>query len=879
MANKIQSDKMQWELSIKDSEAQRNIANLAKANKDLEKSNKEIRLEMARLEAQGKRNSDEWRSLNGVLKSNNLEIGNNSKLIAENEKQLGLQNMTMNQLKKRYQELQKEMNNTSKAADPEAWNSLKSKLDETKGAMANLAGGTQKAEGVMVSWGSAIKIGLMGALASLGQKVLSTVGDLFSLEKIISTTQTTGDKYQATMAGLEGAFDQFRRTLATMDFSNFLQNITEAYEVSKKVAEMLDELFERQNSFKIQNVETMAVIEDLYETMNNVNKTYAERQAAGEKIKELTEKDAALQKEILQQEADAYKLKLVSVTKMKDEEIDFLIVKYNENKKILNQASELIKLESELSYMQKNRVKNVGETTVTLYSDEEINSVKNRINDFKKLNQGVDEAAKILGKYNLANDGIISKFVDTTVKVMSVEVEAQKSLRRVERSINTMTKSIADETLRQRKEIAAKSKQEQERLYKEEIEGADKANKEKLISLREMYLAGHISQKEYNAQVEALEYQLIESKIAINLKFSRNIEDLQNQMLIKQIDKIEKFKAALEKLKKEADDAVKKGIAEDSKKQTSELDNQINDAFAFMQKAAETASGVIDSQKTKLQSLQDKYDEDLLALKDSLNLKMLTEQQYNQAVQDMDNEAWKSRFEINSKGAKKVLDLIVEGLNIASQVSSQLQQIEFTKLETQKNRELSLYGDSYDKRAEIEQKYEQKKLEVQQKYADIDMGIKIAQAIASGALGAMTAISQLGVLAGPAVAVIGAMTALQVGMIVAQRNAIKSQTIAGSSGSFGGERMVLGSSQQSSQVQIPGAQKQASSSQISAINSTKGETAEKNNAAISNQSGVMNEISGFLKDLRNNPIAAYTVLSQQEAKKEQFERIKQEGSL
>lgn len=885
MANKIQSDKLQWELSIKDSEAQRNIANLAKANKELEKSNKEIRLEMARLEAQGKKNSIEWRNLNGVLKSNNIEIGNNSKLIAENEKQLGLQNMTMDQLKKRYKELQKELNSTSKATDPESWNSLKSKLDETQVAINDLSGKTQKAEGVMVSWGSAMKIGLMGILAGLGQKVLSFVGDVFSLEKIINSTQSTGDKFAHTMAGLENAFSYFRLTLATMDFSNFSENLMEAYRIAAEVTAQLDEIFERLNSFKIQDIKVQAEIEGLYEVMNNVNKSYQERQVAAERIKELTMSQANLQTEIYSQEADAYQKMIKNRTQLNDQQLEFYIDEYNKNRNVIKQAEELISLENEV-----NRLRQVGRSQSSagdaraLQSNKEYEQSKKNLELFEATNaaqiNGIKQVAQIARGYDRANDEFIQKYVESRVKMMSVDVEAAKSLRRVDRQINTMVKSIADEALRQRKEIASKSKQEQERLYKEEVDAADKANKEKLLSLREMYIAGQISQKEYNAQVESLENELIQSKISINLKFSRDIEDLQNQLLLKQIEKIEKFKAALEKLKKEADDAFNKGISENTKKQTSDIDSEINDALQFMEHAAKTAGSVIESQKTKLQEVQDKYDEDLIALKDALNLKMLTEQQYNQAVQEMDNEAWKSRFEINSKGAKKVLDLVLEGLNIASQVSSQLQQIEFTKLETQKNRELSLYGDSYEKRAEIEQKYEQKKIEVQQKYADIDMGIKIAQALASGAQGAMTAVAQLGVLAGPAVAMISAMTALQVGMIIAQRNAIKSNSAGSGSGSFsGGDRMVLGSSQQSSSVQLPVAQKPVAGSQINTINTSKSEPSEKSTAAINNQAGVLNEVAGLLKDLRNNPIAAYTVLSQQEAKKEQFERIKQEGSL
>ena len=93
------------------------------------------------------------------------------------------------------------------------------------------------------------------------------------------------------------------------------------------------------------------------------------------------------------------------------------------------------------------------------------------------------------------------------------------------------------------------------------------------------------------------------------------------------------------------------------------------------------------------------------------------------------------------------------------------------------------------------------KREIQQKYADIDMGIKLAQAAAAGALGIMVAISQLGALAGPAIAIISATTAMQMALIIAQRNAIKNQSTNLSGTSNGKTRSV--SSSNLSGVAVP----------------------------------------------------------------------------
>ena len=887
MAKKLQSDKMQWELSIKDSEAQRNITSLTRANKELEKSNKQIRLEMARLEAQGKRNSQEYIGLQGVLKQNNIEISHNSKLIKENESKLGLQNMTMNQLRKRYQELQREMNNTSKAADPKAWESLKSQLDDTKDAMNDLGGKTQKTEGVMISWGSALKVGLMGILAGFGQEVISGIRNLLDFEKIINSNQATGDKFAATMAGLKNAFDTFRVSLATMDFSNFTKNLKSAYNVAYEATMIMDELFERQNSFRIQDVKIKAEIEDLYADMNNVNLSYQKRQEASKKIQVLTEQQSTKQKSIYEDEARAQRLLLEDRTKLSEEQLQFFVDEYNNNREVIQQAAEYLALQDKI---KEARNKSRGTQTsygVTVYSDysEEIKKAELDMEAFKLKNSqvlsSIKQVAEITRGYNRSNDELVSNYVESKVKMMSVDVEAAKSLRRVINNENSMLKGIATEAAARQKEIAQQSVKQQEESYNKEIAAAQKANNEKLTGYKEMLIAGHMSQEEYNRKLEALEEELVEKKIEINMVYSKSIDELQSQLLDRQIERINRFKTKLDAIRKQIDDTLDKSVEKSYKTDSDKISAEIDESLSYMDKAAAKASEYFKERKSELDGQKELHSAELQELQDALDLKMLSEEQYHEAVKKLDQESWQKRFDINSKGARKVLEVVSEALAIAASVITQMQEVEMTKLEGQKQRELSLYGDSYEKREEIEQKYEEKKLEIQQKYADMDMAVKIAQALANGALGIMTAIAQLGPLAGPAIAIISATTAAQVAMIAAQRMAIKNaSTGAGRSSGGIGTRTVIGSQEANAtpvaQVQ---AQQPVNSSQISAINDARGESFTGQTNTANAQLGIMKELSGYLKDLRDNPITAYTVLSQHEAKKNQLERFKKEGSL
>ena len=131
--------------------------------------------------------------------------------------------------------------------------------------------------------------------------------------------------------------------------------------------------------------------------------------------------------------------------------------------------------------------------------------------------------------------------------------------------------------------------------------------------------------------------------------------------------------------------------------------------------------------------------------------------------------------QLRIEAAERIASAINSVVNSIADLYQTLRDAEFDQLERQKEQELRLYGNTADKRAEIEQKFEKEKLELQIEYADKDMAIKILQTVSAGALAAIQAVAQLGPIAGPiAAALIAATTAIQIGTIIAQRNALKS---------------------------------------------------------------------------------------------------------
>ena len=135
-----------------------------------------------------------------------------------------------------------------------------------------------------------------------------------------------------------------------------------------------------------------------------------------------------------------------------------------------------------------------------------------------------------------------------------------------------------------------------------------------------------------------------------------------------------------------------------------------------------------------------------------------------------------------------------QALQAASQLTSQIFEMEANQLEAAKQKELAAVGDNAEEKERIEQEYAQKELDLKKKQADADAAIQSASLWVNTAMGIATAWStsmQLGPIAGPIMAAVLtaallATAGIQQANIIAQRDAIKNQTLESSGGSSAG---------------------------------------------------------------------------------------------
>lgn len=139
MASKnLSVDEIQYIVSAKTQEAQKEIYELTKAGKALRKEESLRKQEMISLEAQGKKTSKRYRNLEAECKNYSTQIRDNNKKIEEATRKLDVNAMSMSQLQQRAKQLRRELNQIPKALNPQLYDSYEKQLQKVNGRMVLL---------------------------------------------------------------------------------------------------------------------------------------------------------------------------------------------------------------------------------------------------------------------------------------------------------------------------------------------------------------------------------------------------------------------------------------------------------------------------------------------------------------------------------------------------------------------------------------------------------------------------------------------------------------------------------------------------------------------------------------------------------------------
>ena len=886
---------LEAEITVTDSEFQEKIKESRNDAITLRKELENLNRAYAILQAQQKHNTEEGKELHKIIKDKSKQLKEAEGKVKSYTAALDMNSMSANQLKQRIGEVTRALHNTSKKLNPDAWKKYNSELKDLRARYKEVTAGTEEVSGSFSKIFSMLpaKTTFFSAIAS---------GAIGILKGASEETQVLGDMVQHTFTGIQWSYKSMLQTFSTGDWSHLFSNMLNAYSAGKQFQSVLDEVFELQNSQTIQETKIQNEIALQQELMDNVNLSNQQRIAAANKIIELYDEIGKIRKTTAQVEMDAYNQQYTHFTKMSDAEKEFFIDNYHANRQTITDATKLLELQQQLEDQKKasQSTRTAGGDRGWSFSNIDYSSdiaateaAIQELNDkYKETPQVLASAASAIQKYNLTNDEVILGYVNSYNKWLGVDGEVSRMQRRALRQRNTLVKQIGTETAQAEKDLATKTEKEKKESYDKEVLAAQDAYSRQIQEAKLAYDNMEIDHKEYAARIESAELEHISKKIQINALYGKSTDALYKQLADKQIATMKAEEAEMAKVIAQMDADVQK-----------QIQTELQEFKRLSGKSKKMFPGV---------GSEGELNTELADLQAMLDMKLITEEQYEQKRLEMIKEyEQQERAQKANKFAGEVQEY-QSHFNAVADAFSGLQDAQMSLLDARMQEELAAAGDDAEKREAIEKKYEKKKLDLQKKYADANMGIQIAQAISNGAIAIARQYADLPLVAAiPASVLVGATTAAQIAVAVAQRNAIKNQSVGSGSSSSGttkqrlltsgfsdggytgdGGRLEPAGIVHRGEYVVPQPLMRApivqdmihtiEAMRVSRIGSGRSLPGYADGGYVQSTSaqerGMLQELLGLLKDLRKNPLRAYTVLSEHQAAEEVYNRFKRATS-
>lgn len=178
---------------------------------------------------------------------------------------------------------------------------------------------------------------------------------------------------------------------------------------------------------------------------------------------------------------------------------------------------------------------------------------------------------------------------------------------------------------------------------------------------------------------------------------------------------------------------------------------------------------------------QSEYDRQLLQLKQALDNQYITQQEYEEKVQQLKRDSFMKQAQYYT--------------NLFSNAVTSLQNAEMANVDAKYDAEIKAAEGNTALQEKLEKKKANEKLKIQKKYADVNFAMQVAQIISNTAVSIMKAYSELGPIAGSiAAALMGVTGAAQLAVANAERQKVKRMTLNGSASGTGsaGSRVASG---------------------------------------------------------------------------------------
>lgn len=210
-----------------------------------------------------------------------------------------------------------------------------------------------------------------------------------------------------------------------------------------------------------------------------------------------------------------------------------------------------------------------------------------------------------------------------------------------------------------------------------------------------------------------------------------------------------------------------------TKEQAAVQEKALNEAkgtaeLNIVKDAENRKNGILE--KYGLVGFQQRYNMQMEALRREKQQGLISAEDYAKAEKQLKLSAWKEAYDYYS--------------GLFGDAITALQDAEIANMEAKYDVEIEAAQGNAEEIERLEQEKAEKKLEIEKKYADVQFAVKASQIIANTAMAIMTALAQLGPIAGPiAAALMGVTGAAQLSAANAERQKVKNMTLNNSSSS------------------------------------------------------------------------------------------------
>lgn len=539
----LTDDVLKWTLDINGDPARKELTEVGNTTNKLERDNRALSTEMAKLEAHGKKGSDEWKKYEAQVRANSTTIATNKTRMEQLRKEVGLTNLSSTELRKEMGNLKRQFDrmdpNTSE------YKKLRAEWEAMNSRSKQLTSGVNSVNGVFGQLKEMLPfIGFAAFAAGAGA----------AIKKVINSTDELGTRWESQLKGMKMASDEFFRTIATGNWSNFLTRMNEAIKTGKEYVLTLDDVEEKTRALSIIEANARAEELALEEKLKNKGLSPKDRLKAGQDRIKLEQDLAKKRTEIAQQVYDAELSVSMQESKLSKEQLEIVMSDFNSIDK--QQAKSYIETKKRFDDLMQSEL---------VFRDAQGRGV-NMANPFTKqleetkiqlttFPDSVKKYAESVSGAGRTTDEQLNKTVDAWVRLKEAQNSSVENIKKVRTQVNTL---LAGEE--------ENGNTVENKALKNALNIIDSAHADELLRLKQYYSDKEQLEKEYKARLLASELAYLQTKERLEPDQLKKI-GLQSQI----IDKQKEYTAALKEavpeilLNRDGINALNKTLLEESK--------------------------------------------------------------------------------------------------------------------------------------------------------------------------------------------------------------------------------------------------------------------------------------------------------------------------